>query len=123
MGGDGSLTGANLFREEWKGLVDELAQKGFQLFSSIFFLAVPQTKFGFFLGQISNELAAEHPELKIVGMVGSIDNDMWGTDLTIGANSALHRIVEAIDSLSSTAESHQRCFVIEVMVSFEILYL
>jgi 6-phosphofructokinase 1 len=48
-------------------------------------------------------------------MVGSIDNDMVGTDMTIGADSALHRIVDAIDAISSTAASHQRSFVIEVM--------
>ena len=51
----------------------------------------------------------------IAGLVGSIDNDMVGTDMTIGADSALHRIVEAIDSISSTAASHQRSFVVEVM--------
>ena len=51
----------------------------------------------------------------IAGLVGSIDNDLVGTDMTIGADSALHRIMEAIDSLSSTAASHQRTFVIEVM--------
>jgi 6-phosphofructokinase 1 len=45
----------------------------------------------------------------------SIDNDMSGTDLTIGAVSSLHRICEAVDSISSTATSHQRAFVIEVM--------
>ena len=51
----------------------------------------------------------------IAGLVGSIDNDMIGTDMTIGADSALHRIVEAIDSIASTAASHQRSFVVEVM--------
>ena len=51
----------------------------------------------------------------IVGIVGSIDNDMVGTDMTIGTDSALNRIVEAIDDISSTAASHQRMFVIEVM--------
>ena len=45
---------------------------------------------------------------RIVGVVGSIDNDMYGTDLTIGADTALHRIAEAIDAISSTAASHQR---------------
>ena len=51
----------------------------------------------------------------IAGLVGSIDNDMIGTDMTIGADSALHRIVEAIDAIASTAASHQRSFVVEVM--------
>ncbi len=51
----------------------------------------------------------------IAGAVGSIDNDMVGTDKTIGADSAMHRIIEAVDALSSTAASHQRSFVVEVM--------
>ena len=51
----------------------------------------------------------------IAGLVGSIDNDMLGTDMTIGADSALHRIMEAMDAIGSTAESHQRSFVVEVM--------
>jgi 6-phosphofructokinase 1 len=41
--------------------------------------------------------------LNIVGMVGSIDNDFCGTDITIGTDSALHRIVEAVDAITSTA--------------------
>ena len=40
---------------------------------------------------------------------------MHGTDMTIGADTALHRITEAIDAIASTAASHQRTFVIEVM--------
>jgi len=41
--------------------------------------------------------------LTIVGMVGSIDNDFCGTDMTIGADSALHRILEAVDNINTTA--------------------
>ncbi|KAJ3085503.1 6-phosphofructokinase, alpha subunit [Quaeritorhiza haematococci] len=63
IGGDGSLTGADKLRSEWKGLVDELI----------------------------------------------------ASDLTIGAVTSLHRICEALDSLTSTAMSHQRAFVVEVM--------
>ncbi len=66
-------------------------------------------------GVISPETAAAHPALIIVGLVGSIDNDMVGTDMTIGADTALHRILDAIDQLTSTAASHQRTFVVEVM--------
>lgn len=93
VGGDGSLTGANLFRQEWAGLLEALVAAG----------------------EISAELAAQHPALYIVGLVGSIDNDFYGTDMTIGADTALHRITEAIDAISSTAASHQRTFVVEVM--------
>ena len=56
-----------------------------------------------------------HPKLTVVGLVGSIDNDAFGTDMTIGADTALHRVTEAIDAISSTASSHQRTFVVEVM--------
>ena len=93
IGGDGSLTGANLFRQEWPGLLAELVQRG----------------------ELDERIAQQHPALMIAGLVGSIDNDMVGTDMTIGADSALHRIVEAIDAITSTAASHQRTFVIEVM--------
>ncbi|XP_059419106.1 ATP-dependent 6-phosphofructokinase, platelet type-like isoform X2 [Carassius carassius] len=93
IGGDGSLTGANLFREEWSGLLDELVQSG----------------------EISEEASQIHSVLHIVGMVGSIDNDFCGTDMTIGTDSALHRIIEVVDAIMTTAQSHQRTFVLEVM--------
>jgi 6-phosphofructokinase 1 len=93
IGGDGSLTGANIFRQEWPILLDELVKEG----------------------EIRREEADAHPQLAIVGLVGSIDNDMFGTDMTIGADTALHRITEAVDAITSTAASHQRTFVIEVM--------
>jgi len=93
IGGDGSLTGANLFRQEWPELLAELVAEG----------------------RLALGVAAAHPNLAIVGLVGSIDNDMFGTDMTIGADTALHRIVEALDAIASTAASHQRSFVVEVM--------
>ena len=93
IGGDGSLTGTDAFRTNWPGLVAELAERG----------------------EISPEKAAAHPALMVTGLVGSIDNDLVGADRTIGTDSALHRILEAIDDISSTAASHQRTFIIEVM--------
>ncbi|KAF8440531.1 6-phosphofructokinase [Boletus edulis BED1] len=66
-------------------------------------------------GKITQEQLAKHGHLRIVGLVGSIDNDMSLTDLTIGAPTALHRICEAIDNINSTASSHSRAFVLEVM--------
>ena len=93
IGGDGSLQGADVFRSEWPELLDELVQQG----------------------EISPELAAAHPHLILAGLVGSIDNDMFGTDMTIGADTALHRITEAVDAITSTAASHQRAFIVEVM--------
>ncbi|KAG9276745.1 ATP-dependent 6-phosphofructokinase, platelet type [Astyanax mexicanus] len=93
IGGDGSLTGANLFREEWSGLLNELVQQGL----------------------IDEDAVQRYSALHIVGMVGSIDNDFCGTDMTIGTDSALHRIIEVVDAIMTTAQSHQRTFVLEVM--------
>ena len=93
IGGDGSLTGASIFRQEWPELLADLVQEG----------------------AITQQQADAHPQLAIVGLVGSIDNDMFGTDMTIGADTALHRITEAVDAISTTAASHHRTFVIEVM--------
>jgi 6-phosphofructokinase 1 len=92
-GGDGSLTGADKFRAEWPSLLAELVE--------------------------NKELTAEQVEpfkhLNIVGLVGSIDNDLSMTDATIGCYSSLARICEAIDSVDTTATSHQRAFVVETM--------
>lgn len=93
VGGDGSLTGANIFRQEWSSLLAELVKKEL----------------------ISQKIVERYPYLRIAGLVGSIDNDMAGTDMTIGADSALHRITEAVDAIGSTAASHQRTFVVKVM--------
>jgi len=93
IGGDGSLTGGNIFRQEWPGLLADLVADG----------------------QLQQAQADRHPNLLIAGLVGSIDNDFFGTDMTIGADSALHRITEAIDAITSTASSHQRTFVVKVM--------
>ena len=65
--------------------------------------------------QITAEQREKYKHLHIAGMVGSIDNDFCGTDMTIGTDSALHRIIEAIDAIVSTAYSHQRTFIMEVM--------
>jgi 6-phosphofructokinase 1 len=71
--------------------------------------------YGLGIGKITEEQARVHAHLRIVGLVGSIDNDMSMTDLTIGAPTALERICEAIDNINSTAASHSRAFVLEVM--------
>ena len=93
IGGDGSLSGAAELRARWPDLLDELVDEG----------------------SIDRAQADVHRNLSLVGLVGSIDNDMVGTDMTIGADTALHRITEAVDAIQSTASSHQRTFVIEVM--------
>lgn len=55
-------------------------------------------------GKISESTAQKHAHLSIAGLVGSIDNDFCGTDMTIGTDSALHRIMEVIDAITTTAQ-------------------
>jgi 6-phosphofructokinase 1 len=93
-GGDGSLTGCDIFKKEWSGLLSELVATG----------------------EISAGEAERCAYLNLVGSVGSIDNDMvYDGTLTIGTDTAMHRIVDAIDAVQSTASSHQRTFVLEIM--------
>lgn len=71
IGGDGSLTGARIFANEFN--------------------------------------------LPIIGLPGTIDNDLYGTDTTIGYDTALNTIMECVDKIRDTATSHERLFFIEVM--------
>ena len=72
IGGDGSLTGARLF-------------------------------------------ADEYPDIICIGLPGTIDNDLCGTDTTIGYDTALNTIVVCVDKIRDTATSHERIFFVEVM--------
>lgn len=71
IGGDGSLTGARIFAEEYN--------------------------------------------VVCIGLPGTIDNDLYGTDYTIGYDTALNTIVECVDKIRDTATSHDRIFFVEVM--------
>lgn len=51
----------------------------------------------------------------IVGLPGTIDNDLVGTDFTIGYDTALNTVIEAVDKIRDTADSHNRLFIVEVM--------
>ena len=93
LGGDGSLTAADTLHREWTELLEDLVSQG----------------------AISREAADRHRVLSLAGLGASIDNDMAGTDMSIGADTALHRITEAVDAIGATAASHQRTFVVEVM--------
>jgi len=53
--------------------------------------------------------------VRVVGIPASIDNDIWGTQLTIGVDTTLNTIMEAIDKLRDTASSHNRAFLVETM--------
>ncbi|PRD52094.1 6-phosphofructokinase [Sphingobacterium gobiense] len=57
----------------------------------------------------------EEFDIPIIGMPGTIDNDLAGTDFTIGYDTAINTVVDAVDKIRDTAESHDRVFIIEVM--------
>ncbi len=57
----------------------------------------------------------EYPDLSIVACPGTIDNDLFGTDYTIGFDTAINTTMQAIDKIRDTAHSHDRLFFIEVM--------
>ncbi|MCB0534668.1 MAG: 6-phosphofructokinase [Lewinellaceae bacterium] len=68
---------------------------------------------GTFTGAI--QFSKEFPEIPIVGIPGTIDNDLYGTDFTIGFDTAVNTAVQAVDKIRDTADSHNRLFFVEVM--------
>ena len=63
----------------------------------------------------ANVFLGEYPDIKMVGLPGTIDNDLVGTDFTIGYDTALNTVIDAVDKVRDTADSHNRLFIIEVM--------
>ncbi len=61
------------------------------------------------------QIFSEEYNLPIIGVPGTIDNDLYGTDLTIGFDTAVNTAVEAVDRIRDTADSHNRVFFVEVM--------
>jgi len=57
----------------------------------------------------------EEFDMPIVGLPGTIDNDLCGTDFTIGYDTAINTVISAVDKIRDTAESHNRLFIVEVM--------
>jgi 6-phosphofructokinase 1 len=92
IGGDGSLMGAHILSSEWNQHVEALRS-----------------------GENNPDSSQPAPVLQVIGLPGSIDNDLFGTDMSIGADTALNHITRAIDDLTATAASHQRTFVVETM--------
>jgi len=62
----------------------------------------------------ANEMSSEF-DVPFIGIPGTIDNDLFGTDYTIGFDTALNTVVEAVDKIRDTASSHNRIFFVEVM--------
>lgn len=66
-------------------------------------------------GSMRGAMALHQRGFPVVGIPATIDNDMWGTNIAIGVDTALNTIVEAIDKLRDTASSHKRAFIVETM--------
>lgn len=66
-------------------------------------------------GSLRGALKLHKMGIPAVGVPASIDNDIWGTDTSIGVDTALNTILDAVDRLRDTATSHNRAFIIEVM--------
>ncbi|GAA6822324.1 6-phosphofructokinase [Staphylococcus sp. 18_1_E_LY] len=63
----------------------------------------------------AQRISEECSEIQTIGVPGTIDNDINGTDFTIGFDTALNTIIESVDKIRDTASSHARTFIIEVM--------
>jgi 6-phosphofructokinase 1 len=66
-------------------------------------------------GSMNGAYALSQKGVKVIGIPGSIDNDIWGTNIAIGTDTAMNTIMDAVDKLRDTASSHQRAFLIETM--------
>jgi len=60
-------------------------------------------------------ILAQEYDIPCIGLPGTIDNDLYGTDTTIGYDTALNTILDAVDKIRDTATSHERLFFVEVM--------
>lgn len=66
-------------------------------------------------GSLNGAYALQQQGVKVIGIPGSIDNDIWGTNIAIGTDTAMNTIMDAVDKLRDTASSHQRAFLVETM--------
>ncbi|CAN5427906.1 6-phosphofructokinase [soil metagenome] len=66
-------------------------------------------------GSLSGALELHRTGFPTVGIPGSIDNDLWGTDMSVGVDTAANTIMQLVDKIKDTARSHRRCFLVEVM--------
>ncbi|WKZ36732.1 MAG: 6-phosphofructokinase [Anaerolineales bacterium] len=66
-------------------------------------------------GSMNGAYALAQQGVKVIGIPASIDNDIWGTNIAIGTDTAMNTIMDAVDKLRDTASSHQRAFLVETM--------
>ncbi|EHQ28613.1 6-phosphofructokinase [Mucilaginibacter paludis] len=68
---------------------------------------------GTFTGAL--RFSKRYPDIAVMGVPGTIDNDLYGTDYTLGFDTATNTVIEALDKIRDTADSHDRLFFVEVM--------
>lgn len=68
---------------------------------------------GTFTGAL--RFSKRYPDIAVIGVPGTIDNDLGGTDYTLGFDTATNTVIEAIDKIRDTADAHDRLFFVEVM--------
>jgi 6-phosphofructokinase 1 len=68
---------------------------------------------GTFTGAL--RFSKKYPDISVMGVPGTIDNDLYGSDYTLGFDTATNTVIEAIDKIRDTADAHDRLFFIEVM--------
>lgn len=66
-------------------------------------------------GSLTGAQCLNQRRFPVIGIPGTIDNDLYGTDMCIGVDTALNTIISMVDMIKATAASHRRCFVVEVM--------
>jgi 6-phosphofructokinase 1 len=66
-------------------------------------------------GSLTGALALHRQGINVIGVPASIDNDIWGTNISIGVDTAMNTIMDSVDKLRDTASSHGRAFLVETM--------
>ncbi len=66
-------------------------------------------------GSQKGSFAIHRHGFPVLGIASTVDNDLYGTDISIGVDTALNTIIESLDRIGTTAESHRRAFLVEVM--------
>lgn len=66
-------------------------------------------------GSMRGAFQLHEMDFPVIGVPASIDNDIWGTNISLGVDTALNTIMQAVDKLRDTASSHQRAFLVETM--------
>ncbi|CAJ0584421.1 unnamed protein product, partial [Mesorhabditis spiculigera] len=93
IGGGGSMEALQTFKQEWRSLVQELVSKGL----------------------VPDNMGRPLQDLGVCGIPCAVTNDIWGTEMTLGADSALTRVIDSVDHVEASLNSSQRVFIVEVL--------